>query len=90
MQDPYEDNMPGPGSLGRSGHLVVPSDTTDLTVVAKALVCGASGNVSVIPVLNADDDVVSFANAPVGFVVPFQCRRILATGTTATVYTIED
>ncbi|RWD14176.1 MAG: hypothetical protein EOS74_19535 [Mesorhizobium sp.] len=90
MEDPYSDNVPGPASLGRSGRLVVPSDTNDLTVVAKAVVVGDAGDVSVIPALNADDDVMSFIDAPVGFVVPFQVRRVMATGTTATIYTIED
>ncbi|TPM36630.1 hypothetical protein [Mesorhizobium sp. B2-3-5] len=90
MFDPYEDNQPGPGSLGRSGRLVVPSNTTDLPVLAKALCVGTAGNVSVIPALNADADVIAFVGAPVGFVVPFQVRRVMATGTTATVYTVED
>ncbi|WP_156941418.1 hypothetical protein [Mesorhizobium sp. LNJC405B00] len=90
MNDPYEDNSPGPSSLGRSGRLVVPSDTEDLPVVAKAIVCATNGNVNVVPVANADDAPVPFIGVPAGYVIPYQVRRVMAAGTTATVYTLED
>ncbi|ANN58692.1 hypothetical protein A9174_19375 [Mesorhizobium loti NZP2037] len=90
MQDPYEDNQPGPESLGRASRLVVPSDTEDLPIVAKALVLTVKGNVSVIPVANDPDTPVPFIDVPAGYLIPFQVRRVMATGTTATVYSLED
>lgn len=90
MHDPYTDNQPGPESLGRSGRLVVPSDSEDLPVVAKALVLTDGGNISVIPVANALDTPVPFIDVPTGYIIPFQVRRVMATGTTATAYTLED
>ncbi|TIN02692.1 MAG: hypothetical protein E5Y34_06595 [Mesorhizobium sp.] len=90
MHDPYTDNQQGPESLGRSGRLVVPSDTDDLPVVAKAIVCTTAGDISVVPVSNATDTPVPFIDVPAGYLIPFQVRRVMATGTTATAYTLED
>ncbi|PBB85730.1 hypothetical protein [Mesorhizobium sp. WSM3876] len=89
MEDPYKDNMIGPEGLGRSGRLVTPSDDEDLPVVAKSLFVGAAGDISFIPALNEDEDVITVADAPVGLIVPYQVRRVMDTGTTATVFTIE-
>jgi hypothetical protein len=60
-----------------------PSDTVDLSSYAKALYVGVAGNVRVLTVGAEDDDAVTFANHPVGW-LPVQVRRVLATGTTAT------
>ncbi|PAP97821.1 spike base protein, RCAP_Rcc01079 family [Mesorhizobium mediterraneum] len=90
MHDPYEDNQPGPESLGRSARLVVPSDDNDLPVVAKSVVCTTAGNISVVPIGNADYTPVPFVDVPAGYLVPFQVRRVMATGTTATAWTLED
>lgn len=90
MHDPYEDNQPGPESLGRSARLVIPSDSEDLPVVAKALVLTVRGNISVVPVANALDAPVPFTDVPAGYLIPFQVRRVMATGTTATAWTLED
>ncbi|WP_442921262.1 spike base protein, RCAP_Rcc01079 family [Mesorhizobium sp. ISC11] len=90
MQDPYEDNIPGPLSFGRTSRLVSPSDSEDLPVVAKTVVCTTAGNISVVPVQNANNAPVPFVAVHAGFLVPFQVRRVMATGTTSTVYTLED
>jgi hypothetical protein len=90
MADPYEDNQPTPESFGRSARLVTPSDSADLPTVSKSVVCATAGNISVVPVLNDASVPVPFVDVPAGFVVPFQVRRVKATGTTATVYTVED
>jgi hypothetical protein len=66
--------------------LVVPSDTVDLTIPANSLLITVAGNVAIFPVENAA------ATAPfpvvVGQVIPVRCKRVLATGTTATVYAL--
>jgi hypothetical protein len=66
--------------------LVAPSDTVDLTTIANGLLVTVAGNVAIFPVENAA------ATAPfpviVGQVIPVRCKRVLATGTTATVYAL--
>ncbi|OWK21300.1 hypothetical protein AJ88_19215 [Mesorhizobium amorphae CCBAU 01583] len=90
MEDPYEDIGPSLLSFGRSSRLVEPSDTEDLPAVAKSIVCTTAGNISVVPVLNDDDVPVPFVAVHAGFIVPFQVRRVMATGTTTVPYTVED
>lgn len=62
---------------------VVPSDGQDLSPYAKYIYVGVAGDITYIPVRNRDVDTVVIKNAPVGYHY-IQCRRILATGTTAT------
>lgn len=81
---------PTPLSFGRRGRLVTPSNTTDLPVLAKTVVVVGAGNVAVLPINNPDNEPIVFTGCEMGFVVPYQVRRVLATGTTATVYTAED
>lgn len=88
--DPYADNSPTPESFGRFSRLVSPSDSADLPTISKSVVCVTSGNVSVVPVNNSDAAPVPFVGVAAGFIVPFQVRRVMATGTTATVWTIEE
>lgn len=88
--NPYSDNPPGPQDFGRSSRLVVPSDNADLPVVSKGLVIAAAGNVSFIPMSNADDTPVSLSSVSSGLILPWFVRRVLSTGTTATCYTVED
>lgn len=71
---------------------VTPSDTLDLTdpagdnmpSYAKALYVGVTGDVTVIGAgeMTANPTPTKFSSVPVGF-MPIQCRRVLATGTTA-------
>ena len=74
------------GSVGRT---IVPSDTVDLDPYAKAVVCLTGGNLTILPSQNADGAVISFTGVVAGYVPPFQVRRVLATGTTATVAAID-
>ena len=82
------------GSLttyGRRSRAITPSDTVDLpNGPVKSLIVTADGDVSFLPVDNPDDDPVTITGLSVGNDVPFIIRRVLATGTTATVRTIED
>lgn len=79
-----------PETFARRGRLVTPSNTTDLPALAKTVVVVAPGNVSVLPINNPDNEPIVFTGCEMGFIVPYQIRRVLATGTTATVWTCED
>ncbi len=81
-----------PQGLGRTSNAVTPSDTVDFTKYPKTLVVTAAGNLVVLPLTAADDGAhtITFTGLPVGFIMPFRVRRVLATGTTASVATIED
>ena len=85
-----ENFAPTPFSFGRRGVLVTPSDTTDLPKPVKAVVVVGAGDVAIIPTLNSDEESILFEGCEMGFVPPYQVPRVLATGTTATVYTAED
>jgi hypothetical protein len=89
MADEFQSFGATPLSFGRKSSAVTPSDTTDLPNVAKAVVCLSDGNISIIPASEADTDFVAFVGVSAGFVPPFQVRRVMATGTTATVRTVE-
>ncbi len=85
--DPTQDNSDAQrstavASQARAAVAVSPSDTVDLTPYAKALYVGSAGDLVIIPVNNADDAPVTFANHPVGY-CPVQVRRVKATGTIA-------
>lgn len=78
-----------PDILGGTGATVTPSDTVDLTTYTKALVVTATGNLVILPARNVDGTTITFTGCPVGMIVPYRVRRVLATGTTATVATID-
>lgn len=87
----FEEFAPSPMTFGRKSSAVEPSDSSDLPGGAvKGVTTTTAGNISVIPIGNADNDPVAFTDVPVGFVPPFIVRRVMATGTTATVRTVED
>jgi len=87
MADPYESWIPNGQTFGRKGRLITPG-SSDLDPIAKAVVCLTSGNITVVPVENANGDTLAFVDVPAGFIVPFQVRRV--TAATATCATIED
>lgn len=89
-KDPLSGYDPtGPRSFGARGRAVTPSDTTDLDPYAKAIVVTVAGTIVILPAKNADGSTLTFQDCPVGFVPPFRVRRVLATGTTASVATID-
>lgn len=64
---------------------ITPSDSANLALVPKALWISADGTISVI---GADDDTntaVALGSLTAGTVVPIRCKRVMSTGTTATV-----
>jgi hypothetical protein len=87
-KDPYATTARGRDAFGGKGRAVTPNDSTDLDPYAR-VVCVSTGNISVIPVENADGVPVPFLAVAAGFVPPYYVRRVMSTGTTATVYTID-
>ena len=70
-------NHPAPAEYATA---VTPSDSTDLTKVARALYVGTGGNIS----LNTPDGAtVLFSNVQAGSILPIRAKRINATNTTA-------
>ena len=68
------------GGFGNAAALT-PDDVTDFANELVSVYVGGTGNVAtVLP----DSTVVTFENVPAGTFLPLRCRRINATGTTAT------
>lgn len=79
-----------PNSFGRSSRAITPSDTVDITNgPVKAVIAASAGNLKILPADNATSVPVAFVDIPAGFVPPFIVKRVFATGTTATVYSVE-
>lgn len=91
VKDLYDGISPGLGQFGIKSRAVTPHDTNDLDLYAKTVTCLTAGNLAVIPKENGDaaGDVVAYIGVPAGFSPPFQVRRVLATGTTCTVRTVD-
>lgn len=89
MADEFAGYSASPNSFGRRGSVVTPNDSADLTNVSKGLLVVVTGNLVFIPVDNADGAPLTWSSVPVNTIVPYFVRRVKATGTTATVWTIE-
>ena len=74
--------------FGKAGRVVTPSNTTDFEPYAKLYVL-TEGTVSVLPVKNADITPMTTGTLPAGTLLPWVCRRVLSTGTTATLATVD-
>ncbi|SFZ86012.1 hypothetical protein SAMN02983003_3184 [Devosia enhydra] len=88
-KDPFALAAPALLGFGKSGRVVTPHNTNDLNPYAKAIQVVAAGNLVYLPVGNADGDNITVTSAPVGYMPPHRVRRVLATGTTATVVTVD-
>ena len=71
-------NNPAPAEYAT---VVTPSDSTDLTRVARALYIGSGGNLNVDM---ADGSTVLFSNVLGGTILPLRVKRVRSTSTTAT------
>ena len=60
---------------------VTPSDSTNLTAIARSLYVGTAGNVTLLTV---GQNVVTFSNVQAGSILPVRVIRVNATSTTAT------
>jgi len=71
----------GLSSPARDAVAVTPSDTVNLVLTARALYVAVAGDIKLRTFKNSD---VVFIAVPAGSIVPCFCRRVFATGTTAT------
>lgn len=76
--------------FGSRGIVVTPDDANDLLRYAKAIQVISAGSLAFIPTRNLDTEIVTISDAPVNFVPLTTVRRVMATGTTATVIAIYD
>ncbi len=65
----------------RDAEAILPSDSTDIATLPRALYVGSAGDVAVAMAGGAS---VVFRNVPAGALLAIRPRRVLATGTTAT------
>lgn len=75
--------------FGSQGSDVTPSGS-DVTLGARVryVVVTSKGNLVIVPLDNDDADSITFAQAPVGFVPPFKVKKIINSGTSASVASI--
>lgn len=88
-QDPLTTFSATQGNFGSLGRNVTPSDSVDLAPYAKALVVTVAGNLVILPVQNADNASITFTGLQAGQLIPYRVRRVFATGTTASVATVD-
>ena len=60
---------------------ITPHDTTLLSARTKAIYVGGTGNITIV---NPDGTTCLFTAVPQGTILPVDCKRVDATGTTAT------
>jgi hypothetical protein len=82
--DPFQASSGIANLPPRRGASVTPSDTADLVVVTKAIYVGGAGDVTVILADDNEGGQVTFKAVPVATTLNVQARRVMATGTTAT------
>lgn len=70
-------NHPNPAEFATA---VTPSDSTDLTQVARALYIGTGGNVNVD---TPDGATILFSNVQTGSILPVRVKRVRVASTTA-------
>lgn len=87
MSDPYSMNFPSPMSFGRRGRLITPA-AADIVPIAKSICLPAGGDVTIVPVNNANNETISFVGLSPGQTVPYQVRRV--TAASSAVWSIED
>lgn len=79
--DSYSDHTSTLTAPARGALAVVPSDSTDLPQVSRAIYVGQAGDLSLVM---ADGGTVSFGNVQAGSMLPLRASRVRGTGTTAT------
>jgi hypothetical protein len=79
-------------TAGNNSKAVTPSDTVDFVSYPNSILVVAAGSLVVLPLKAADDGahLITFAHVEPAYIVPFRVRRVMSTGTSATVVTIED
>lgn len=82
MTDNYQYHSSGLEAPGRRHWQIAPSNGADLDPIPRAIYCAVSGTVAIRDVAGTDLTYTLSA----GDVLPFRGVRVLASGTTATVY----
>lgn len=82
MSDAFTDYAPGLESPATSAFLIQPSDDADLPEVTRAVHVNQSGTVTVLFADGAESVTLTLER---GAAYPYRLRRVLASGTTATV-----
>lgn len=80
MPDRFESMAGGADSPATHGFAIVPSDSTDLPEVTRAIYVGAPGAVTLVLLSGAE---LTLAGVAAGTVLSLRTRRLKATGTTA-------
>jgi hypothetical protein len=81
--DPHFATTNEPITAARHAEAVTPSDTVDLSHVTSAIYVGVTGDLAMILANDPDVAPVTFKAVPAGTLLQLQCRRVMATGTTA-------
>ncbi|BCH33125.1 hypothetical protein MesoLjLc_50550 [Mesorhizobium sp. L-8-10] len=89
--DPW-DKTPDEQTFGRAGATITPNDNEDLETVSKGLYVLAEGTVAYIPANNEGNSgaaILTTGSLTAGSVIPYFVRRVMSTGTSATVASID-
>lgn len=81
MPDRFADHARGLTAPADHAFAVTPNDGADLGDVTRALYVGTGGSVAIVFAAGSE---ATLLNVQSGTVLPVRCRRIKATGTTAT------
>lgn len=68
-------------AVGRKAFAITPHASTNMAQRARAIYVGGGGDITVV---NTDDTTCLFSNVPQGMIIPTECKRVNAVGTTAT------
>lgn len=81
MSDNFAKHYTELNSPAQDAYAVTPSDSANLATFARSLYVGGSGNVAITTIKGSN---VTFANVAGGTILPVRARKVLYTGTTAT------
>ncbi len=81
MPDLFAAHSTGLDSPASRAFAITPNDSTDLADVTRGLHTGSGG--TIVLILNEDTASVTLSGVPGGVILPLRVKRVLATGTTA-------
>ena len=80
--DSFEPDSQSALIISRRFVAITPSDTVDLTRVARGVYVGVGGDIAVMG--EKDSAAVTFKNCATGSILPIRVKRVMSTNTTAT------
>lgn len=81
---PYGESSGARGEAAKDMVVLPKSDSTDLAVYPYAALVTADGTVTIVPEAHSDDTAVSLGTLTAGTVISCGIRRVMSTGTSAT------